>query len=236
MRIRSAAKASRPLFLSFSGIDGAGKSTQINALCASLLAMGLRVRVIPFWDEVACLTSFRENAGHALFKGDKGVGSPSAPIERRDKNVRAWPMTCFRFLMYLLDAISASYSVSRLRSSDFDVVIFDRYVYDELANLDLRNPVVSTYARMILKITPHLDVSYLLDANPEAARARKPEYPIDFIRINQQSYRALADMVNGMICIPPMGIEEVCGVILERTVSAFSLSGNPREAIEARPA
>ena len=31
-------------------------------------------------------------------------------------------------------------------------------------------------------IVPRPDVAYLLDADPEAARARKPEYPVDFMR------------------------------------------------------
>ena len=32
-----------------------------------------------YWDDIAQLTSIRESAGHRLFKGDKGVGSPDAP-------------------------------------------------------------------------------------------------------------------------------------------------------------
>jgi thymidylate kinase len=38
----------RTLLVSFSGIDGAGKSTQIEALSARLAADGLRVRLIRF--------------------------------------------------------------------------------------------------------------------------------------------------------------------------------------------
>lgn len=233
--MQSTSGASRPAFLSFSGIDGAGKSTQIEALCASLSQLGLRVRVIPFWDEVACLTSLRENAGHRLFKGDKGVGGPAAPVERRDKNVRGWPMTCFRFFLYLLDAISMSYLVRRLRRSEFGAVIFDRYIYDELANFDLRNPVVRAFVRMILTLTPRLDVSFLLDADPEAARARKPEYPVEFIRINRQSYKELSQMVSGMTCIPPLAIGDARQVVLERVIDALPLMPE-RKRIETRPA
>src|ERR1022692_360011 len=82
-------RESRTNFVSFSGIDGSGKSTQIDALCVQLQANGLRVRVIRFWDDIARLTGLREATGHRIFKGDKGIGTPSAPINRRDKNVRS---------------------------------------------------------------------------------------------------------------------------------------------------
>ena len=80
-------------FVSFSGIDGAGKSTQIANLRARLQDAGMRVALITFWDDVARLKRIREGAGHTLFKGEKGVGSPEKPVNRRDKNVRSWPMS-----------------------------------------------------------------------------------------------------------------------------------------------
>ena len=85
--MRSIRKISRTNLVSFSGIDGSGKSTQIEALRARLEKDGLRVLLITFWDDIARLTGLREATGHRIFKGDKGVGSPSAPINRRDKKV-----------------------------------------------------------------------------------------------------------------------------------------------------
>src|SRR5579871_4650271 len=103
----------RTVMVSFSGIDGAGKSTQIEALRAHLSSDGLRVHVVRFWDDIARLKGIRETSGHTLFKGDRGVGSPSAPIERRDKNVQSPLMTCVRLLLYLVDAISTRLAVGK---------------------------------------------------------------------------------------------------------------------------
>ncbi len=65
----------RTTFVSFSGVDGAGKSTQIKVLRSYLRQQNLRVEVIAFWDRIACLKGLREKAGHSIFKGEKGVGA-----------------------------------------------------------------------------------------------------------------------------------------------------------------
>ena len=168
--IRKISGKRRPLRVSFSGIDGAGKSTQIDLLRARLMAAGAGVQLITFWDDVAVLPSLREKATHALFKGEKGIGSPEKPVNRRDKNVRSWYMTGFRFGLYFLEAISLRRAAARRR--DADVLIFDRYLYDQLANLPMQRFFTRMYARLLLKMVPSLDIAYLLEADPDRARAR----------------------------------------------------------------
>lgn len=202
-------------FVSFSGMDGAGKSTQIETLRSRLEAAGVRVRIITFWDDVARLTRFREATGHKLFKGDKGIGSPDKPINRRDKNVRSWPMTLVRLFLYSVDAVSLRMVVKRALRSDAGFIICDRYAYDELANLDLSNPFLRAYVRLVMSIVPRPDVSYVLDADPVQARARKPEYPVDFLHICRASYLALSKMLRGITVIPPGSVQEVARRIFD---------------------
>jgi thymidylate kinase len=227
--MRALRKKSRTKFLSFSGIDGAGKSTQIKALCVRLKEDGLRVQLISFWDDVARLTVLREATGHSIFKGDKGVGTPSAPINRRDKNVTSWLMTGVRLFLYFIDAISVRLVVKKALRSGADLVIFDRYIYDEFANLSLRNPAIRAYVRLIVKFVPKPDICYLLDADPAKARARKPEYPLEFLHTNRQTYLALSDLVGGMTMIPPMPIEEGKREVLYHVLKELSFGANQRE-------
>jgi thymidylate kinase len=128
-------------------------------------------------------------------------------------------MTGVRLFLYFFDAIAVRLAVGRAIRSGADLVIFDRYIYDELANLTLSNPAIRVYVSMIMKIVPKPDISYLLDADPVKACARKPEYPIEFLHSNRQSYLDLCKLVGEITVIAPMPIREV-----ERTVLRYVLN------------
>lgn len=197
------------IVFSFSGIDGAGKSTQIESLCARIEESGLRVRVFQFWNDVATFTRLRESGARTLFRGDTGAGTPSAPVNRRDKNVQSWPMTCVRLCTYLADAISTSIFVRRVLRSDADVLVFDRYIYDELANLRLQNPLLRAYVRLVAALVPTPDVAIILDAEPSEARARKPEYPLEFLHKSRHSYLKLSQLICGLTVIPAASRQQI---------------------------
>ena len=210
-----AGRESQSRFVSFSGMDGAGKSTQIALLQSRLERTGTEVRIITFWDDVARFTRFREATGHKLFKGDKGVGSPDTPINRRDKNVRSWPMTLVRLFLYTADALSLRKVVRKALRSGTAFIICDRYAWDELANLTLSNPAIRLYVRLITRLVPAPDVSYVLDADPVLARARKPEYPVDFLCLCREAYLTLSKLTGRLTVIPPGSVHEVHGRILQ---------------------
>jgi thymidylate kinase len=199
--------------ISFSGIDGAGKSTQIKALQCHLQQLGLRSNLYTFWDNVVVFPGLRERLSFKAFKGDKGIGRPDKPIRRRDKNVTSWYVTALRLFLYLLDAYSLRVAVSASSGADF--IIFDRYIYDELANLPLNRWLVLLYVRMVLNLIPKPDIAYIVDADPEAAHIRKPEYPLEFVRKNRDSYITLSRLVRGMTVLPPLPVEETTAKVKE---------------------
>ncbi|MBV9087674.1 MAG: thymidylate kinase, partial [Acidobacteriaceae bacterium] len=184
----------RPLLVSFSGVDGAGKSTQIENLCERLADAGCSTRLLTFWDDVVVLSRHREAFVDNVYKSEKGIGAPGKPVERRDKNVRKWYLTVARHGLYFLDALHLASVVAKARRSKPDVIIMDRYIYDEWANLPLGNPLSRLYIWLVQQVVPQPDIAYLLDADPEAARRRKPEYPLEFMRECRRSYRRLAEL------------------------------------------
>jgi hypothetical protein len=78
------------------------------------------------------------------------------------------------------------------RKHDVDVVIFDRYLYDQLANLDVSNLILRLCVGVLLRMVAQPDPAYLLDADPALACIRKPEYPVEFLRRNRGNYLALS--------------------------------------------
>jgi thymidylate kinase len=223
----------RNTFVSFSGIDGAGKSTQIDNLHNWLTEAGLRVRIMAFWDDVAVLGRIREFSSHALFNSEKGIGAPDKPVNRRDKNVRSWYMTPVRFFLCFLDAMHLRRIVRRvLASNDFDVVIFDRYLYDQLATLWLHGRLSQFYIRLLLRIVPHPHVAYVLDANPAQARERKPEYPLEFLNSYRTAYLALSKLAQ-MNVIAPGSAPEVAQNVIEELLK--KLPSNDAQALKGIP-
>jgi thymidylate kinase len=204
----SSTRQDKPLLVSFSGLDGSGKSTQIENLRQLLDARGLTIRLLAFWDDVVVLTRYREGFVHRVYGSEKGIGTPDRPVNRRDKNVRKWYLSIVRHLLYFLDAVHLALVVRRARSGGTDVIVLDRYIYDELANLPLSNPMSRIFVRLVAALVPRPDVAYLLDADPELARARKPEYPIDFLHECRRSYFQLAGVLGYMTVIPPLPLSE----------------------------
>jgi len=223
--------AETPLLISFSGVDGSGKSTQIENLCSALHAAGLKTTLLAFWDNVVVGVKYREGFVHKVYKSERGIGAPGKPVNRRDKNMRGWHLTLARHFLYLLDALNLRRVVARAKKSGVDVVILDRYIYDELSNLNLGNSFSRAFVKLVHGFVPRPDVAYLLDADPVAAYARKPEYPVEFMKKCRRAYFELASLLKTMTIIPPLVLPEAKMAVLKAAERELAAQGKTTDLI-----
>jgi thymidylate kinase len=159
-------------------------------------------------------------------------------VARNDKNARRWYLTLARSPLYLFDVLSLRRVVARARAAGPDVIIFDRYIYDQLAHVPA-NWTGRAYVRWLLELAPRPDIAYLLDANPEAALQRKPEYPLNFLYKYRNSYFGLCSMAPELKVIPALDVDGVELAIWsefqkhyeERSVSKKQSLSNPERLI-----
>ena len=202
-----------PILISFSGMDGAGKSTQIDNLKTVAEQHGLKVTILTFWDNVVMLSRYREGFVQKVFKSESGVGAPGKPVNRRDKNVRGWHMNLVRHGLYSLDAAHLPVVINRAKRDGADLIIMDRYIHDELANLPIENGVTRSFVRTVARLVPKPDIAFVLDADPELAYARKPEYPLEFLHKVRASYLDLANLLGTITVVPALSLPEAKRVV-----------------------
>jgi thymidylate kinase len=201
--------ANDPFLITFSGIDGAGKTTQIELLSSYLQAQGFSVVRLSFWDDVAVWSRMRAGAGDKtvdLYRADQRKSESVSP--KNNKHIRKWYLSLLRSCFYVFDVARLRRVLASPTIKDSDIVIFDRYVYDQIANLYSQSFVARLYRRMLLRQTPYPDLAFMLDTSPDAAFARKPEYPLEFMYRNRRNFLRLRELVP-LIVIVAGEVEDV---------------------------
>lgn len=236
---------SRPFLITFSGIDGAGKTTQIEYLSSYLEKQGLRVLLLSFWDHVAVLSRVRGGIGQRTIDYSR-TDQATAPlfVPKNNKHIRKWYLTAARAGFYVLDVARLHLLLAGRQLRNFDVVIFDRYVYDQVANIDSKSSLARVYVKVLLKWAPAPDLAFVIDELPAAAFARKPEFPVEFVRRNREDFLQLRELVPPLIVTSPGKPEDVRNEICQhvgrsRILNSASTKENTETAaastVVARP-
>jgi len=214
--------------ITFSGIDGAGKTTQIEKLTGNLKSLGFRVARVCFWDDVAVLPDFRAGLSLRAFQRSKRKEPTSL---RCDKNVRTWYLTLLRSPFYLLDTFALRRVIAQVRAQHADYVICDRYCYDQIVQIRSHSWAARMFKRFLIALAPAPRFAFILDASPDEAFQRKPEYPLSFMYEYRDAYLALQKIVSQLSVIPAGTPEKVQRQILERVLSHSGMAHDDLKAL-----
>ncbi len=192
------------MLITFSGLDGAGKSTLIAWLKQQLERDHRRVVVFHLPDHVGVYAALRYLRDRLLGRppDDTGGGAARRPVPRmlrRIRNALLWNRPV-RQLLYPIDLLLfwALYRVP-LEKLGGRVLIMDRYFYDGL--VDVADGRHWTWLRLLERLTPTPDVLVFLDTGPEEAFARKREHTVEYLRRRYVGYRTVFPWVTSSVVL-----------------------------------
>jgi len=187
------------MLITFSGLDGAGKSTLIEWLRARLEAERRPVTVLHMTDNLgvyACLRAIRDlligprTESIDRLPADQSSRPRSRPAAalRRARNALVWnkPLRRWIYLPDLLIFLCYRALIEQVRGR---VLVMDRYFYDTLVDVSVDGGWF--WCRLLQRVTPTPTVAVFLDVTPEESFARKGEFSIEYLQRRYVAYQKL---------------------------------------------
>ena len=161
--------------ITFSGIDGSGKSSQLNRLKKHLEASGARTAYFH-----AVEWSFPQAAKRLFQRSSGKPGTTKAVTKSSSLGV------FLRQGILLLDLIRFRRYVKNLEHEGIDYLLSDRYFYDSLVNIAYLDgtSLKTRYARSATRLIPKPYRSFFLSIAPERVmeRERQPEQGLAYLK------------------------------------------------------
>ena len=223
----------RGAIIALSGLDGAGKSTQAQLLCASLTKLGRDVKVV--W---APLGNNPGLAKAALLIKRFLARLPFGPLAGADPTTIAAPLltpagdpaqgrtrqlavVIWWFVVAVADVLSRRRAV--VGTLVGRVIIFDRYTLD--AAVDLRVSTRPFAGRRIVEhlirlLSPRPDVAIYLAVTPEEAHARKPDWALADTVARAAVYTSECHRHGAHFIDATSGIEEIAAQVAREVLSS----------------
>jgi hypothetical protein len=223
------------MLITFSGLDGAGKSTLIEWLAATLERQDRRVAVFHMHYDIgvyAILRRVRDRVSARAARGSaaraRGPGARRAPPAptgtRRVRDALVWnkPLRRRIYPQDLLVFLCCRFYVERVARR---VLIMDRYFYDTL--VDVADGRGWRLLRLFERITPTPTLSIYLDLSPEESFARKGEHSLEYLRQRWLAYRTVLPWVPTSVRIAAGNMDEAKAALGE-LVTARLAEGDAR--------
>ena len=168
-------RGQRGMIVSFSGIDGSGKTVHVRSLVSAFEIA--EVKAHTFWSRFgsSAQKSDLDRPGSETVR----TSDTATSLARRRQKLRN-PALRLGWLLYNLASLVLRYNWQvRLRRWLGDVVICDRYIYDAVVEISASlpdDPGLSRWAEWVLpRLCPRPDVAWLMDAPADLSVARQAD-------------------------------------------------------------
>lgn len=225
---RTYGQSERKCFLiTFSGIDGSGKSSQVVSLLSTLSLR--RLPVVRAWAGNKPIFSYPFLAlvrllGLTRRKKIQGLVFVQRDIRRNRAIARLWP------LILALDFVPKALVSVAVPLRRGKIVICDRYVYDFIAELTEDGLLGTRGKRILMNLLPRPDLAFLMDVDTELAwkRALIPgrarEQPIYDLAGRRRAYLQLSREVGMTVVNGARDAKQNRSLILKETLDRLRIS------------
>ena len=197
------------MLITFSGLDGAGKTTLIEWLRGELERQRRPVTVLHLNDHVgiyAYARAVRDRClGRAPSEGPPRM-EPRSPVLGRLRDALIWSKL-LRQLLYLADLLIFLCYRGYVEMLKRRILIMDRYFYDTLVDVTAGRDGRGRWPRLLARLTPRPDLPVLLEISPEEAFARKGEYTVEYLRDRSAAYHRVFPWVRAPLRLPARELE-----------------------------
>lgn len=213
---------SKGLTITFSGVDGAGKSTVIEKIRHEI-EKKLRKKVVVLRHRPSILPILS-----AIVKGKEKAEQDSMSSLPRQGTNKSFIKSLFRFSYYYMDYLLGQFYVSAKYLRRGYVVLYDRYYFDFIndsvrSNIVLPKPILKAGYRFLIKP----DLNFFLFANPEVILARKRELDAETITTLTKDYLNLFEDLNTgtrkrHFAIENIELKKTINEIMDKTMDAVA--------------